>query len=449
MIREEDLSLMIDLYELAMVQAYWAEDMTETATFSLFFRELPEHRNFMLACGQQRVAEVIENLRFTPEQIEQLEQLNRFRPEFLEWLQDFRFTGNIRAMPEGTPVYPQEPLLEVEAPIVEAQMLESLVMNYVHLETVLASKAVRVKLAAGDRPVIDFGMRRMHGLDAAHRGVRAYRLAGLSGTSNIRAGLDAGLDVSGTMAHSFVQAYPDEMDAFKVYARLYPGTTLLVDTYDTLRAVRRIVDWLQEEPEVDIGAIRLDSGDLAGQAIECRHILDEAGFHDIKILASGGLDEYRIAALREQNVPIDGYGVGTAIGAASDAPALELAYKLTVYAGEPRMKSSSGKASWPGAKQVFRESDSDGNHVGDVIAGIDEEFPGTPLLRPLMQKGRLLMDAIGSMEDQEDWAWEQILALPELQRTLEQAPAYPVTISDYLKKLQADTLARIQPERPD
>lgn len=443
MIREDDLALMVDLYELAMAQAYWAENMTDTATFSLFFRELPKNRNFMLACGQQRIVELIENLRFTPEQITQLKQLNRFQPGFLEWLENFHFSGNIRTVDEGTPVFPQEPLLEIEAPIAEAQILESLVMNYVHLETVLASKAVRVKLAAGDRPVVDFGMRRMHGLDSAYRGVRAYRLAGLSGTSNVQAGLDFGMNVSGTMAHSFVQAYPDEMEAFKVYAKLYPGTTLLVDTYDTRRAVARIVEWLKSDPEAQIGGIRLDSGDLAAEAFDCREILDEAGFTEIKIMASGGLDEYRIAALRERDAPIDGFGVGTAIGAASDAPALELAYKLTEYAGEPKMKNSSGKTSLPGAKQVFRQYDAHGTSCGDVIAGVDEVFEGTPLLKPLMKNGRILPGAIDSLDKQVDQAWREILAMPELHRAISEAPDYPVIISDYLQQLQADTLAKV------
>ena len=303
MIREQDLALMVDLYELAMAQAYWAEGMAGDAVFSLFFRELPEHRNFILACGQQRVAEVIARLRFSSEHIERLRELDRFQPEFLEWLAGFRFSGTIRAVAEGTPLFPQEPILEVRAPIAEAQLLESLIMNYVHLESVLASKAVRVRLAAGGCPVVDFGMRRMHGLDSAHRGVRAYRLAGLSGTSNVLASLDFGMPVSGTMAHSFVQSYDQEMAAFRVYARLYPGTTLLVDTYDSRRAVGRIVEWLQHEPDVEIGAIRLDSGDLGREAVDCRKILDDAGFSKIKILVSGGLDEYRIAALREKGGP--------------------------------------------------------------------------------------------------------------------------------------------------
>jgi nicotinate phosphoribosyltransferase len=443
LIRQEDLPLMVDLYELAMAQAYWAEEMADTAVFSLFFRELPEHRNFVLACGQQHLAALIANLRFSDDHIERLRELNRFQPEFLDWLKGFRFSGSIRAVEEGTPLFPQEPILEVAAPIVEAQLLESLVMNYVHLESVLASKAVRLRFAAGDCPVVDFGMRRMHGLDAAHRGVRAYRLAGLSGTSNVLAGLDYGLEVSGTMAHSFVQAYPDEMEAFKVYARLYPGTTLLVDTYDTRRAVRRIVEWVQQEPDVRIGGIRLDSGDLEQEARDCRKILDDAGFTEIKIMASGGLDEYRIAALREAGAPIDGFGVGTAIGAANDAPAIELAYKLTEYAGEPKMKNSSGKTSWPGAKQVFRQFDGEGRANGDIIAGVDEQFDGTPLLKTVMADGELVPGVPASLDDQVAHAGKSVAALPSALRELGTADPYPVEFSTYLQDLQAETLKKV------
>lgn len=443
MIRQDDLPLMVDLYELAMAQAYWAEGMADTAVFSLFFRELPENRNFVLACGQQNIAELIEQLRFSGEHIERLRQLNRFQPEFLQWLRDFRFSGSIRAVAEGTPLFPQEPILEVSAPIAEAQVLESLIMNYVHLESVLASKAVRLAFAADGCPVVDFGMRRMHGLDSAHRGLRAYRLAGLSGTSNVLAGLDYGLEVSGTMAHSFVQAYPDEMEAFKVYARLYPGTTLLVDTYDTRRAVKRIVEWLNDEPDVRIGGIRLDSGDLEQEARDCRRILDEAGFSDIKILASGGLDEYRIADLRQAGAPIDGFGVGTAIGAANDAPAIELAYKLTEYAGEPKMKNSSGKTSWPGAKQVFRQYDGTGLASGDIIAGIDEQIDGSPLLETVMENGALLPGFPTSLDDQVIRSHEALAALPKRFRELEPAKVFPVEFTEYLQRLQAETLRKV------
>lgn len=447
MMHQQDLPLLVDLYELAMAQAYWHEGMQDRAVFSLFFRDLPEHRNFVLACGQRNIAEVLEGLRFSEDHIERLKQLNRFQPGFLEWLRSFRFSGSLHAVPEGTPLFPQEPLLEIEAPIAEAQILESLIMNYVHLESVLATKAVRLALAADGRPVVDFGLRRMHGIDAGHRSVRAFRLAGLSATSNVLAGLDFDMDVNGTMAHSFVQAYPDELEAFKVYARLYPGTTLLVDTYDSRRAVQRIVSWLREDPAAKIGAIRLDSGDLAAEARDCRRILDDGGFPEIRIMASGGLDEYRIARLLAEEAPIDGFGVGTASGVAVDAPALELAYKLTEYAGEPKMKSSSGKVSFPGRKQVFRVLGDDGRIVRDTVAGRMEKAEGHPLLEPIMENGRILPEAIGPLASQVDGAQQAIASLPDPLLGLEPAEPVPVQISDYLTQLQRDTLAVVAGQR--
>lgn len=442
-VKENDLSLLVDLYELAMAQAYWSEGMDDTAVFSLFFRELPAHRNFVLACGQQSVVRIIESLNFTDEHIERLESLNRFQPEFLDWLRHYRFSGSVHAVAEGTPLFPQEPLLEIEGPIPEVQLLESLVMNYVHLESVLASKAVRVCFAAGTRPVVDFGMRRTHGVDAAHRGVRAYRLAGLAGTSNVLAGLDFNLPVNGTMAHSFVQACDNELAAFRTYARLYPGTTLLVDTYDTRKAVRDIIQWLKQTPEADIGGIRLDSGDLASEAAECRRMLDDAGFSDLKIMASGGLDEYSIAELMASEAPIDGFGVGTAIGSSKDGAALELAFKLTEYADVPRMKNSPGKQSLPGRKQVYRQLGVDRHIVEDIVAGRDEVHDGDPLLKPVMRKGREIDGAIPPLDDQVKAAARKIDALPERYRSLEPVGESPVVISEFLRALQRNTLAKI------
>ncbi|SFR55307.1 nicotinate phosphoribosyltransferase [Marinobacter daqiaonensis] len=442
---EQDLSLMVDLYELAMAQAYWHAGMDRDAVFSLFFRKLPDHRNFVLACGQQHLARVIESLRFSDDHIKRLEELDQFSSGFLDWLRDFRFSGTVRAVPEGTPVFPQEPLLEVCAPVAEAQILESLVMNYVHLESTLASKAVRLVHAADGRPVVDFGMRRMHGLDSAWRGVRAYRLAGLAGTSNVLAGGDFGLPIKGTMAHSFIQACEDEMKAFRLYAELYPGTILLVDTYDTRTAVGNIIRWMKENPDVDIGGIRLDSGDLGEEARDCRAMLDEAGFKDIKVMASGGLDEYEIQELVASGAPIDGFGVGTAIGAAKDSPAIELAFKLTAYDGEPRMKKSTGKTSWPCPKQVFRRYDDTGRMAGDIITLEEETAEGDPLLKPLMENGALVEGAIAPLEDQVEHARRAFGSLPDRIQSLEEPDEpYPVSFSDRLTEAQKQTLSRIE-----
>ena len=258
---ERELALLTDLYELTMAQAYWRDDHRGEAVFSLFFRKLPAGRRFAVACGQEYAAHLIRGLRFYPEQIERLRQLELFEDAFLRWLADFRFEGEVRALPEGSVVFPNEPLLEVRAPVIQGQLLESLLMNYVNLETLLASKAARMVLAADGVPVVDFGMRRMHGLEAAWRGVRAYRVAGIAGTSNVLGGLSFDLPVRGTMAHSYIQSHDDETEALRRYARDYPGTTLLVDTYDTLRGVDRVIALVRDEG-LDVGAVRIDSGDL-------------------------------------------------------------------------------------------------------------------------------------------------------------------------------------------
>jgi nicotinate phosphoribosyltransferase len=444
LVQATDLPLLVDLYELAMAQAYWYSGMTEPATFSLFFRKRPSHRNIVLACGQQNVCRLIRDLRFSRTDLKTLESLDMFTPEFLQWLAEFRFSGDIHALPEGTPVFAQEPFLEVRAPIVEAQILESLVMNYVHLESVLASKALRLVTAAEGKPVVDFGMRRMHGLDSAHRGIRAYRIAGIAGTSNVRAGTDFGLSVRGTMAHSFVQAHDNEMEAFRTYARLYPGTILLVDTYDTVNAVKNIIDWLESDSDVSISAIRLDSGDLGELAATCRALLDDAGFNDIKVLASSGLDEYKIQALVRSGAPIDGFGVGTALGAATDSPSLELAYKLTEYAGAPRMKDSPGKQSYPSAKQVFRRTGQDGYYTEDIIATRNETHEGDALLVPTLKAGELVSGAIRPLEDICDYSRDAVARLPSTMHSIDQDADYPVTISEDLRAIQQRTLDAIK-----
>jgi nicotinate phosphoribosyltransferase len=441
---QEDLALITDLYELTMLQAYWAEGMRGRAVFSLFFRNLPVNRNFMLACGQQHAAQLAMRVRFGRHALALLAETGLFRDEFLRHLEDFRFSGDIYAMPEGTPVFPQEPLLEVEAPIHEAQLLESLLMNYVHLETVLASKAVRLVRAAGGRPVVDFGLRRMHGQDAAIRGVRAFCVAGIEGTSHVFGGLRYGLPLRGTMAHSFVQAYENEDEAFRAYARLYPGTTLLVDTYDTLNAVDKIVRLAREEGDrFRIGAIRLDSGDIGALAFAVREKLDAAGLDYVKIFASGGLDEKIIAELLAIGAPVDAFGVGSSLGTAADSPVLDLAYKLTQYGGEPRLKRSPGKAILPGAKQVYRfEDERQGVYQYDEIALRHEKRRARPLLMPAVRAGESVVD-YGRLDPHRArrYAQEELSRLP--QQLLSLAPAeagYEIRFSGNLQKLGAAAL---------
>lgn len=429
----DDLALFTDLYELTMLQAYWKSGMTGTATFSLYFRELPHARRFMLACGQQHAARLAAGMRFPRSALDRLAAVAGFEEAFLRWLEDFRFTGDIVAMAEGTPVFPNEPLLEVTAPIAEAQLLESLLMNLVHLETVLASKAARVVLAARGRPVMDFGMRRMHGTDAAVHGVRAFRVAGIGGTSNVLAGLHFGVPLQGTMAHSFIQAHGDESQAFREYARIHPGTTLLVDTYDTLAAVDKVIALCRESDEFDIRAIRIDSGDLAALARAARKRLDAAGLHDIRIVVSGGLDEYRIEELVKDGAPVDAFGVGTAMGTSADAPGVDLVYKLTLYDGEPRLKRSPGKAVLPGRKQVYRFRDPAGRIVRDEITLRDEQRNADALLAPAIVAGRAVDRAACGAADLDE--------LPDGVRSLQRGDSgFEVRISEAVRSLEEQAL---------
>ncbi|WP_133491896.1 nicotinate phosphoribosyltransferase [Alcanivorax sp. 24] len=436
---QDALCLLTDLYELTMAQAYWHQQHNDEAIFSLFFRVLPEQRQYAVACGQEYAAHLVSALRFPREQVARLASLKQFQPEFLDWLAGFRFTGEIRAVPEGSLIFPHEPVLEVRAPVVQGQLLESLLMNYINLETLLASKASRVVDAAGGRPVMDFGMRRMHGLEAAWRGVRAYRVAGISGTSNVLASRDFDLPAQGTMAHSYIQAVGDERRAFLDYARLYPGTTLLVDTYDTLAAVDKVIGLVRDE-DVDVGAIRIDSGDLGALAKAARQRLDDAGLSDIRIVVSGGLDEWKIAGLVADGAPVDGFGVGTEMGSVADAPSLDFAYKLTEYGGSPRLKNAPGKPVYPGAKQVWRHYDANGMLAGDEITGTDEKRDGEPLLRTVIANGEPVI-----AEPDADAARQRLgrerAALPEPWRGVDPAPQpYPVSLSERLETLRQRTL---------
>jgi nicotinate phosphoribosyltransferase len=443
---EEELGLFVDLYELTMARAYRAEGMTERALFTLHFRKLPPGRNFVLACGQHYGALLASALHFPREQVDRLAQLDMFEDDFLEWLSAFRFSGDIRVMPEGTPVFPHEPLLEVDAPVAEGQLLETLLMNYVNTETVLASKAARMVVAADGRPVVDFGMRRMHGYDAALRGVRAYRTAGLAATSNVLGSFQHGLAASGTMAHSFIQAHRDEMEAFRTYARLYPGTTLLVDTYDTLGGVDKVIRLVRDEG-LKVNAIRLDSGDLAQLARDARQKLDEAGLADIRIVVSSGLDEWSIRDMVEAGAPVDGFGVGTKLGVSEDAPAMDFAYKLTEYAGEPRLKNSPGKKLLPGRKQVWRYRDRDGRYRYDEIGRDREEREGEALLATVVRDGE--PEGPGpDCEASRERVRRALNDMPERLLDLDETDQpYEVRISDQLENLYQEALAAVTPDK--
>ncbi len=426
-------ALLTDLYELTMLQAYFAERMSDRAVFSLFVRHLPERRNYLLACGLDDVLTFLETLRFDQPALAYLDSLGRFSGDFLQFLERLRFTGDVHAVPEGTPVFANEPILEIAAPITEAQVVESFVMNQIHLQTVLASKAARVVTAAQGRPVVDFGFRRIHGIDAGVKAARAFHIAGVSATSNVAAAQAYGLTAAGTLAHSFIQAHDDEYAAFRAFAGVYPDTVLLVDTCDTLAGVRKVVRLASElGPDFKVSAIRLDSGDLATLSIAARQILDEAGLQQVGIFASGNLNEDEITKLLEAGSPINGFGVGTEMGVSRDAPSVDIVYKLVEYAGRGRTKRSPGKLVLPGAKQVFR-IENKGLAEHDVLGCRDDQGPGRPLLEPVMREGVRLPSGRATLAESRRRARTEIERLPARLRSILPAdPPYLVKISKTL-----------------
>ena len=431
-------ALFTDLYELKMLEAYLREGMTEEAVFTVFVRRLPPSRSFFLACGLATVLDYLENLKFEDAELEYLASLGHFSRSLLDSLRAFRFQGEVRAVAEGTPVFANEPILEIRAPIAQAQIVETFVTNQIHLQTLLASKAIRVVLAAQGRSVVDFGARRMHGIDAAMKAARAFYIAGVESTSNVAAGQRYGLPVAGTMAHSYVQAHDDEREAFRAFAETYPDTTLLVDTYDTLEGVRHVIALARELGDAfKVAAVRLDSGDLGELARQSRKLLDAAGLEHIKIFASGGLDEHAVAKLVAE-APIDAFGVGTSMGVSADKPDLDIVYKLAEYGGRGRLKLAADKPVLPGAKQVFRFEES-AVAVRDVIARADERSAGRPLLECVMRDGRQLASARRTLQQARDHARAEIERLPAQLRALEpvQHP-YPVEVSSALSQYQRE-----------
>lgn len=413
-----------------MAQAYVAEQMSGTAVFETFFRKLPRGRSYVMAAGLSDVLDFLETFRFEQSDLGYLRGLGLFSGDFLQHLARVRFTGDVWAVPEGTVVFPNEPIVQVIAPILEAQLAETFVVNQIHLQSVLASKAARVVEAARGRSVVDFGARRAHGIDAALKVARAGYLAGLAGTSNLLAARQYGIPSFGTMAHSFIQAFDSELDAFAAFARLYPNTTLLVDTYDTLRGVDLVIELAKQSGErFGVHAVRLDSGDLGELSKAVRTKLDAAGLNQVGIFASSGLDEYRIAALLDDGCPIDGFAVGTRLVVAQDAPALDMAYKLVEYDGVGRTKFSSGKVIYPGRKQVVRRLDH-GIFAGDTIGRPDESLGGESLLVPVMKDGRRLSTHNFGLLAARHRTRQQIDALPPQLRSLTAADwCYLVDIS--------------------
>jgi len=429
--------LLTDLYELTMLQAYFDAGMNETASFELFVRGLPRERNFLMAAGLEQVLEYLEQLRFTPDELSSLSKTGRFSTPFVRSLEHLRFTGDVDAMREGTLFFPDEPIIRVTAPMREAQLIESRLMNLAHYETVVASKAARCVLAAPDKLLVDFGLRRAHGAEAAWLSARASFLAGFSGTATLAAGLAFGIPVYGTMAHSYVLAHEDEADAFEHFARSQPeNTTLLIDTYDTEEAARKIVALAPRlaKDGISLRGVRLDSGDLGEHARRVRGILDAGGLRDVTIVASGNLDELRLRQLFDDQAPIDGFGVGTRMNTSADVPYLDCAYKLVDYADEPRRKRSEGKATWPGRKAVYRLTGPNGVMAGDWVTLAREKRDGEPLLEAVMRGGQRCGEPV-TLQAAREHARRALRALPSAQRSLDVDEPYPVAISDGLREL--------------
>ncbi|HYE35135.1 nicotinate phosphoribosyltransferase [Methylocaldum sp.] len=435
----QNSALLTDLYQLTMLQAYHREGMSDTATFELFVRKLPPNRNFLVAAGLEQLVEFLENFRFSDEECEWLNTLGYFAPEFVAYLSDLRFTGDVYAIPEGTAFFQNEPIVRVTAPISEAQIIETRLINIVQLQTLIASKAIRSVLAAPGKLLVDFGLRRAHGAEAGLMAARAAYLAGFDGTSNVLAGKLFGIPIYGTMAHSYVMAHDNEAEAFGRFAESLPDNVLLlIDTYDTLEAARKVVALAPKlaEKNISIKGVRLDSGDMAELAKAVRSILDAGGLSECSIFASGDLDEHELGRMLEAGAPIDGFGVGTRMTTSRDMPYLNCAYKLQEYAGRPRRKRSKGKANWPGRKQVYRHYDDNGFMLHDLITEESEShIGGEPLLRQVMAKGKRL----GSQETltamQERLRGQLLQQLPPALKSIEESAPYAVFISDGLKRL--------------
>ena len=441
--------LLTDLYQLTMLKGYVEQGMEETAVFEFFVRRLPRSRGFLVVAGLEQVLEFLEGLSFTPEELEWLGASGRFDAAFIDYLARLRFTGDVHAMPEGTLFFPNEPILRVTAPMPQAQLVESRVINLLHYQTLIASKAARCVLAAPDKLLVDFGLRRAHGAEAGLLAARASYLAGFAGSSTVLAAPEFDIPIYGTMAHSFVQSHDDEALSFEHFAHAQPGNVvLLIDTYDTEAGARKVVALAPRlrEQGITVKAVRLDSGDLAEHARKVRAILDQGGLEQVAIFSSGDLDEYRLSELLAAGAPIDGFGVGTRMDTSNDVPFLDCAYKLQEYAGQARRKRSEGKATWPGRKQVFRRYDEQGLMAGDVLSLESDAQEGEALIRPVMKGGRRLEPAEPLSRIRERVA-QQLQQLPARLKQLEIDTPYEVTVAQALKDLASQVDERLAATR--
>jgi nicotinate phosphoribosyltransferase len=448
-LKEENMSLFTDYYELTMCAAYYDNKNFETATFDLFIRRLPENRSYFLFAGLEEALGYLQSIKFTEEHLSYLKKQG-FQADFLEYLRNFKFTGEVWALPEGTIAFPNEPLIRITAPIIEAQLVETFLLNSINHQTMIASKASRVVEAAKGKAVIEFGLRREPGIDAGMKVARSSYIAGCQGTSNVLAGMAYGIPVFGTMAHSFIMSYPKEIDAFRAFAKTFPDkSTLLIDTYDDIAGAEKAVVVAKElqAKGIRLGGVRLDSGNLAESSKKIRKILDAQNLQFAKIFASGDLDEYKITELLAAEAPIDSFGVGTKMGTSADRPYLDGIYKLceTQKADgtfAPIMKLSKDKITLPGRKQVYRFRNGDGTFKRDTIALTDESAMGEPLLVKVMDQGKLLVK-LPTLTEIRSFAAENLAKLPQQYKVLANAPAYPVELSAKLQKLIETVKAQI------
>ncbi|WP_457600093.1 nicotinate phosphoribosyltransferase [Hydrogenivirga sp.] len=410
------LGLCTDLYELTMAQSYLEHGKTGNAVFSLFVRKLPQSRNFLVSCGLETLLEHIERFRFGEEEIRYLKSLGKFSDDFLDYLREYEFRGSLYAVPEGRVVFQNEPLVQVEGSLPEIQILETLVINVIHFQTVVASKAVRSSIVARGKSLVDFGFRRAHGLEAGIYAARASYVAGFAGTSNLEAGRRFGIPVFGTVAHSYIMVFDREEDAFTAFAESFPqNAVFLLDTYDTLAAVRKTVELARKG--VPVVGVRLDSGDIESLAKEVRRVLDEGGLQDVRIIVSGGVDEYSIEEWLSRGVPIDAFGVGTKFITSADAPYLDMAYKLVEYEGKPKVKTSPGKKTFPFKRQVCRFYRGEVMDHDEVV--LYKEAPGNcdRLVKQVVSDGRL-MEKLPSLNDIRETLLSDIEKLPQELKSL-------------------------------
>jgi len=439
-LKEENMSLFTDFYELTMCASYFDNKKFEPATFDLFIRRLPENRSYLLFAGLEQALLYLKTVKFTEKHLEYL-KTQGFNQQFLDYLRDFKFTGDVWAIPEGTIAFPCEPLIRVTAPIIEAQLVETFLLNTINLQTMIATKATQVVNAAKGKAVIEFGLRREHGVDAGMKVARSSYIAGCKGTSNVLAGFQHNIPVFGTMAHSFIMSYKKEIDAVRAFARTFPNkSTLLVDTYDDLAGAEKatVVAKELEKKGHRLDGVRLDSGNLAEISKKVRRLLDEKGLNYVKIFASGDLDESKIAELLKKGAKIDAFGVGTKLGTSADKPYVDVIYKLCETMNEqgkfsPIMKLSEGKITLPGRKQVYRVTDKNGHYLKDMITLVYEKAKGKPLLIKVMEKGEMTYK-LPSLDEIRSTTAENISKLPAKYKLIN-GLAYPVELSRGLQNL--------------